>query len=75
MINKVYTKRLCLFFYLIHIQKESKPKPGEKLEWDWIVVNNEMVNDYPEDEQLKSPKYESKFQYNRLLESALLALK
>ena len=32
-----------MFFYLIHFQKEWKPKPGEKLEWDWIVFNNEMV--------------------------------
>jgi hypothetical protein len=23
--------------------KEWKPKPGEKLEWNWIVVNNKMV--------------------------------
>jgi hypothetical protein len=27
---------------------EWKLKPGEKLEWNWIVFNNEMVNDYQE---------------------------
>jgi hypothetical protein len=38
-----YTKNLCLFSYLIHFQKEWKLKPGEKLEWNWIEVNNKMV--------------------------------
>ena len=40
-----------------------------------MVFNNEMVMTNKKANNLNSPKYESKFQYNRLLESALPALR